>query len=150
MWGTPYWKVYICQELNVCSLRWPLEALFIVRRGKMVRIALEIGFFFCFLLWLWRKLRIAHSGKVRSWVHLKCLKCCIQTRMFITEHLNLSGKIPLWKMRMLTGFLCRLLTHSGEWRGFLLLPESGAINWFCFAWLTGAGLTAQRWCRGQS
>lgn len=25
--------------------------------------------------------------------------------MFIIEHLNLGGKIPLWKMRMLTGYL---------------------------------------------
>lgn len=107
MWGTLYWKVYVCQELDVCSLRWSLEALSIVRRGRKVRIGLRIGIFW---QWLWRKLRITHSGKVRSWVHLKCLKwCCIETRMFIIEHLNLSGRFPFGKWG------CWQDTFSSEW-----------------------------------
>lgn len=47
----------------MCSLRWSLEARFIVRRGKKVRIALEIGFFFAVIV------KKAEDNSLReSWV----------------------------------------------------------------------------------
>lgn len=110
------WKVYICQELDVCSLRWSLEAHFIVRREKKVRIALEIGFLFAVIV------KKAEDNSLReSWV---------MSPPQVFEMLHSDKDVHNWALEsqwedsslenedvdripFLQSGLC-----SGEWRGF--------------------------------